>query len=68
MTRLALIVVGGTLLAGCQHNEQTRAPASTYCAIARPITWAPGILDSQVTKRQIDAHNRTWKRLCGGIK
>ena len=64
MTKLAKLALIGcaVLLAACQHNEATRGPASTYCSIARTITWAGG--DTRITKQQIDAHNRTYKRLC----
>jgi hypothetical protein len=61
---VALLVVTSLLLAGCQHVEQMRPPASTFCMIARPITWSSR--DTRATKTQIDAFNRTWKRLCAG--
>jgi hypothetical protein len=56
---LALVVL---LLSACKPTQVAMPPASTYCRIARPITWVSE--DSRVTKEQIDAHNRTWKRLC----
>ena len=61
MIRRALVILATLLLAGCHHTAKP-GPASTYCQIARPITWAAA--DTRITKQQIDAHNRTWKRLC----
>ena len=61
MIRRALVILAPLLLAGCKHAS-TPGPVSTWCQIARPITWAAA--DTRITKEQIDAHNRTWKRLC----
>lgn len=37
-------------------------PISSYCQIARPITWSAQ--DTRATKEKVDIHNRVWKRLC----
>jgi hypothetical protein len=60
MKRAALVTLLALPVGFCQH--QNAAPATTYCQIARPITWTS--TDTRITKEQIDAHNRTWKRLC----
>ena len=60
--RITLVLAAALLLAGCHATTQKPGPASTWCQIARPITWAATA--TRATKQQIDAHNRTWKRLC----
>ena len=62
MARAALVIACALLLSGCSLFNRQGGPASTYCQIARPITWAAA--DTRVTKQQIDVHNRAWKRLC----
>jgi hypothetical protein len=62
MTRALLSSLFLLPVAFCHHTEVAAPPVSTFCSIARPITWVPE--DTRITKEQIDAHNRTWKRLC----
>jgi len=64
MPRLLALIAAAMLLAGCQHVEQMRPPASTYCQIARPITWSSK--DTRLTKEAVNLHNATWKRICAG--
>ncbi len=54
----------GILVMYCQLNNAPIAPASDYCRIARPITWAAA--DTRRTKEQVDSHNRVWAKLCKG--
>ena len=44
--------------------EPARASASSYCDIAKPLTW--NAQDMRKTKEGIDTHNRVYKRLCIG--
>jgi hypothetical protein len=53
----------GILVMYCNLPGQ-QAPASDYCRIARPITWAAS--DTRQTKEAIDSHNRVWTKLCRG--
>ena len=60
MTPLKLIalVLTTTCLQGCMSVSG----ASSFCAVAQPITW--GIGDTPETILQIDRHNAAWIRLC----
>jgi hypothetical protein len=62
MTRALVASLLALPTAFCQHTEVATPPISMFCNIARPITWVPE--DTRITKEQIDAHNRAWKRLC----
>lgn len=48
---------------GCTADAaKAPPPISSYCAIAKPITWSAQ--DTRATKEEVDTHNRIWKRLC----
>ena len=63
-----LLMLSGVVLSGCATRTGLPPNISQehYCRIARPITWE--LLDTRVTKEQIDAHNRLWAKLCRGKK
>jgi hypothetical protein len=60
----ALLILTSAVLSGCATRSGLPPDLTkkTYCEITRPITWHPS--DTRVTKEQVDAHNRTWKKLC----
>lgn len=66
--RLLILLSVAISLGGCATRTglPSMVDQDTYCRIARPITWSPS--DTRVTKEQVDAHNRTYKRLCMGGK
>lgn len=61
MRHTAIVMALALPVGFCQH-QQAAPPASTFCQIAKPITWSAD--DTRITKEQINAHNRAWKKLC----
>ncbi len=53
-------------LAGCASQTGTAVTVrgDTFCAIARPITWATA--DTPATIDQVRRHNAQHGRVCGG--
>ena len=50
-------------MSGCVTASTDPVPTNSYCAIAKPISYASG-KDAHETVRQIEAHNSQWVCLC----
>lgn len=61
---MEITCLGFLVFFSCEVPE--RAPADSYCQVARPVYWHAS--DSRKTKEQVDRENRKYKRLCGTAK
>ena len=66
--RALTLAFGMLTLSGCAWMTDSAATeplpgASTFCRVARPITWS--VSDTDQTIREVKEHNATGVRLCG---
>lgn len=60
-TPLSLLIL--LALSGCAHVSTPPPASSSYCSIAKPISYNSKV-DRPETVAQIEAHNSVWVCLC----